>query len=53
MKFIINVPEGNTCDCEDCPFIKNENVCQYLGENKICDKYNFAELHLEEINNTI
>ena len=53
MKFIIDVPEGNTEHCSSCPFITNKCVCQYLGSNKICDKYDFTKLHIEEINDTI
>lgn len=51
MKFIIDVPKGNTEDCEICPFNNLEDVCQYLGENRICDKYNFAKLHIEKYEN--
>ena len=53
MKFIIDVPEGNTEDCIKCPFTFNEDVCKYLNENGICSKYDFTKLHIEEINNTI
>lgn len=51
MKFIIDVPEGNTSHCEICPFNKNEYVCDYLEENGICGKYDFRKLHIEEYEN--
>lgn len=53
MKFIIDVPEGRTDTCSNCPFIGNLDVCKYLAENDICTKYDFQHLHLEEINDTI
>ena len=38
MKFIINVPEGNTCDCEDCPFRDKSKVASFFfGEQ--CNGY--------------
>lgn len=51
MKFIITVPdnEGVTL-CGECPFEKNENVCNYCYENNFCTKYNFANLNIEEYN---
>ncbi len=52
MKFIIDVPEGNTEDCNKCPFLLNEDVCKYLNENGICGSYDFTKLHLEELNDT-
>lgn len=52
MKFIIDVTEGNTEDCNKCPFLLNEDVCKYLNENSICNKYDFTKLHIEEINDT-
>ena len=48
MKFIIDVPEGITEDCNKCPFLLNEDVCKYLNENGICGKYDFTKLHIEE-----
>lgn len=52
MKFIIDVPEGNTPHCEICPFNSLEYVCQYIGENGICGKYDFTKLNIEELNDT-
>lgn len=51
MKFIINVPKGNTKDCNECPFLLNEHVCKYLNENSICNDYDFTKLHIEEYEN--
>ena len=51
MKFIIDVPEGNTEHCSNCPFMNNEYVCQYINENDICGKYDFTKLHIEEYEN--
>ena len=53
MKFIIDVPEGKTDTCDNCPFIGNAYVCKYISENKLCMKYDFQHLHLEELNDTI
>lgn len=53
MKFIIDVPEGNTPSCKNCPFNENGYVCDYIGGNGICAKYDFTKLHIEEINDTI
>ena len=50
MKFIIDVPKGNTEDCNKCPFLLNEDVCKYLSENNLCRKYNFAKAQIEEYN---
>lgn len=47
MKFIINVPEGNT-GCKICPWINNGFVCQYCDENKLCNKLDFSKLHIED-----
>ena len=52
MKFIIDVPEGYTEDCNKCPFSLNKDVCTYLYENGICVKYDFTKLHIEETNDT-
>ena len=52
IKFIIDVPEGNTEDCNKCPFLLNEHVCKYLNENNKCNIYDFTKLHIEEINDT-
>ena len=52
MKFIIDVPEGETPYCENCPFEKNKDVCDYIEENGICGKYDFTKLHIEELNDT-
>ena len=52
MKFIIDVSEGNTEDCNKCPFLLNEDVCKYLNENNKCNIYDFTKLHIEEINDT-
>ena len=50
MKFIIDVPEGITgCDGE-CPFTFNQDVCDYICENGICNRFNFKKLHIEELN---
>ena len=51
MKFIIDVPEGNTEDCNTCPFLLNEDVCKYLNENAICNNYDFTKLNIEEYEN--
>lgn len=45
---IIDVPEGNTEDCNKCPFLLNEDICKYLNENVICGSYDFTKLHIEE-----
>lgn len=50
---IIDVPEGNTEDCNKCPFLLNEDVCKYLNENSKCNVYDFTKLHIGEINDTI
>lgn len=49
MKFILTVPdnEGVTI-CEECPWYKNENICQYCYDNNICTKYNFTKANLSE-----
>lgn len=50
-QFLIEVPEGNTDDCNKCPFLLNENVCKYLNENSICNNYDFTKLHIKEYEN--
>lgn len=47
-QFLIGVPEGETPYCEDCPFKKNKDVCDYILTNVICRKYDFTKLHIEE-----
>ena len=47
-QFLIEVPEGNTDDCNKCPFLLNENVCKYLNENGICNNYDFNKINIEE-----
>ena len=49
-QFIVEVPEGIT-RCKDCPFDLKDNVCLYLSENNHCEKYDFSELHVKEIEN--
>lgn len=50
-QFLIEVPEGDTDDCNKCPFLLNENVCKYLNENSICNNYDFTKLHIKEYEN--
>lgn len=47
-RFILEVSSGST-RCDNCPFIKNENVCQYLNENNLCAEYNFCSANLEDV----
>lgn len=49
-KFILEVPEGNTDDCNKCPCLLNENVCKYINENGFCIKYDFIKAQIEEYN---
>ena len=51
MKFIIDVTEGITEDCIQCPFNRNKDVCLYLKENDLCNVYDFTKLHIEEYEN--
>ena len=49
MKFIIDVPEGITgCD-DECPFASNQDVCDYILENKYCNRLDFSKAHIEEL----
>lgn len=49
----LEVPEGQT-NCILCPFYTSDNrkkenridVCHWLSENDICNKYDFNKLHL-------
>ena len=55
--FRLEVPEGQT-DCRLCPFYTSndwenrKDVCQWLAENDICNKYDFTKFHLwDDLNN--
>ena len=43
--FRLEVPEGET-ECKYCTLYLNNDVCQYLSENKLCSKYDFTKFHL-------
>ena len=51
--FKLEVPEGHTL-CLNCPFnhftdieqTSKVDVCKWLVENNICEKYDFTKLHL-------
>lgn len=53
MKFIIDVPEGITDSCIQCPFNRNRDVYLYFKENDLCNEYDLTKLHIEELNDTI
>lgn len=55
--FKLEVPEGTTL-CLCCPFnhytdkekTTKLDICQYLCENDICEKYDFTKMHLWDLN---
>lgn len=48
-RFILEVPEDQRLTlCADCPWNKNENICQYCYDNNICTKYDFSKANLSE-----
>lgn len=54
--FKIEVPEGIT-KCLNCPFnhftdkemTTKLDICRYLCENDICEKYDFTKMHLYDL----
>lgn len=47
-QFILEVPEGITGCSNECTFFNNQNVCDYLCENGLCNQYDFKHLNIKE-----
>ena len=47
-QFLIEVPEGITEDCIQCPFNRNKDVCLYFKDTNLCNEYNLTKLNIEE-----